>query len=63
VRAALETAGNEDVTVEIISNANHLFQAAESGGVDEYSQLAPEFVTGFLDIISEWLLERVTLAE
>lgn len=63
VSAALETAGNEDVTVEIISNANHLFQAAESGGVDEYSQLAPEFVTGFLDIISEWLLERVTLAE
>jgi pimeloyl-ACP methyl ester carboxylesterase len=63
VRAAAETAGNEDVTVEIIPNANHLFQAAESGGVDEYSTLAPEFVPGFLDLISEWLLERVELVQ
>jgi pimeloyl-ACP methyl ester carboxylesterase len=63
VRAATEAAGNGDVTVEIIPNANHLFQAAESGGVDEYSTLAPEFVPGFLETISEWLLKRVELVQ
>ncbi|MBX2997904.1 MAG: alpha/beta fold hydrolase [Caldilineaceae bacterium] len=63
VRAAAEAAGNEDVTIEIIPNANHLFQAAETGGVDEYSLLAPEFVPGFLELISEWLLARVELVQ
>jgi uncharacterized protein len=63
LRAALESAGNQDVTVEIIPNANHLFQAAESGGVDEYGLLAPEFISGFLETISEWLLARVEIAQ
>lgn len=63
ISAALETAGNADVTIEIIPNANHLFQAAESGGVDEYSRLAPEFVPGFLETISEWLLARVKISQ
>ncbi len=63
VRTALAAAGNEDVTIEIIPNANHLFQAAESGGVDEYGLLAPEFVPGFMELISDWLLQRVEVAQ
>ncbi len=47
-----------DATIEVIPGANHLFQAATTGSPAEYGTLEPEFIEGFLDKISDWILER-----
>lgn len=51
-------AGNPDATVEVLPSANHLFQAATTGSPAEYSTLERDFVDGFLDTISDWILAR-----
>ncbi len=56
--AALAKGGNTDVTVKVFPGANHLYQAATTGGVSEYATLKKEFVPGFLDTISSWILEK-----
>lgn len=58
LEAALAEAGNDDVTVVVFPRANHLFQEAVSGGVDEYLTLEMAFLPGFLETISDWLGER-----
>ena len=58
VVAALAKGGNPDVTVKIFAGANHLYQAAVTGGVSEYATLKKEFVPGFLETISQWILEK-----
>jgi hypothetical protein len=58
LRAALEAAGNEDVRIVVLPDANHLFQAAESGAVEEYASLAPEFTSEFLPTLVEWVTAR-----
>lgn len=63
LQAALDEAGNEDVTIVTLDDANHLFQSAETGGTNEYFTLPPEFTADFLPTISDWLLERVTVDE
>lgn len=59
LNAALEKAKNSDVTVKLFPKANHLFQEAVTGSVEEYATLPTDFVPGFLDTIADWLLERV----
>lgn len=59
LEAALVQASNEDVTVVVFPDANHLFQQAETGAPQEYATLEPEFLPGFLETISGWLLARV----
>jgi dienelactone hydrolase len=61
LEAGLKAGGNPDVTVKTFPEANHLFQAANTGSPNEYGTLAQEFVPGFLDAISEWILARVEL--
>lgn len=61
--AALAEAGNADVTIEVLPNANHLFQEAVTGGPDEYLTLEMQFAPGFMETISGWLLERVDIRE
>jgi len=61
LEAGLEVAGNEDVTVVIFPDGNHLFQSADTGGVDEYSTLEQDFLPEFMPTIAEWLLERVDI--
>lgn len=51
----------QDVTIITLDDANHLFQAAETGSVEEYSLLATEFTPEFLPTISEWLLPRIDI--
>lgn len=58
LRSALAAAGNDDLTVVVFDDANHLFQRAVTGGPDEYMQLEMAFAPGFLDTISGWLAER-----
>ncbi len=61
LQAALERAGNTDVTIQVLPTANHLFQDAVTGGVDEYAALPPQLMPEFLQAISQWLLARVQL--
>ena len=51
-------AANPDATVVVVPRANHLFQAATTGSPAEYALLEKAFADGFLDTISEWILER-----
>jgi pimeloyl-ACP methyl ester carboxylesterase len=59
LKAALEKAGNEDVSVSVIPGANHLFQAADTGSPNEYTTLPKEFAPGVIETIVDWLNERV----
>jgi uncharacterized protein len=58
VRAGLERAGNGDVTILTFPAANHLFWEARTGLRDEYMQLEPRYVAGFVDTIAEWIAVR-----
>ncbi len=55
---ALRDGGNTDFSVEIIPEANHLFQQAGTGSVSEYATLPKEFAEGFLSRITEWITAR-----
>ena len=61
LQAALENAGNADVTIQVLPTANHGFQEAVTGGVEEYATLPPQLMPEFLEAISQWLLARVQL--
>jgi uncharacterized protein len=58
LRSALSAAGNDDLTVVVFEDANHLFQRAVTGGPDEYVTLEMAFLPGFLGTISDWLAAR-----
>lgn len=58
IEAALAEGGNEDVTVVTLDDANHLFQAAETGALEEYDLLALEFTPDLLPLLTDWLTER-----
>lgn len=59
LRAALHTAGHPDFELITLTQANHLFQLAETGGISEYAQLDKEFIPGFLDTLAGWLTARL----
>ncbi len=61
LEAALAEAGNQDVTVVVFEQANHLFQEAVTGSPEEYLTLAMSFLPGFLETIGDWLLDRVEI--
>ena len=42
----------------MIDGANHIFQPAETGSPSEYHKLEPEFAWGFLDTVTDWILEH-----
>ena len=57
IENALEEAGTE-YQVDVLPEANHLFQDANSGQVSEYAMLDKAFVDEFLETISEWIVKR-----
>ncbi len=63
--AAVEAAltGNDDVTIVVLPEANHLFQTATTGHPSEYATLPGEFTPDLLPTIVDWLAERFTLPE
>ena len=61
MKEALEKAGNPDSRVEVIPHANHLFQRATTGSIEEYGVLQKEFAPGLLERIEGWL--QAVLAE
>jgi pimeloyl-ACP methyl ester carboxylesterase len=48
-------AANPAGRVVVFEGANHLFQAAVAGTVEEYPTLAREFIPGFLDSVGVWM--------
>jgi pimeloyl-ACP methyl ester carboxylesterase len=58
LRSHLQAAGNEDVEIVVFDDANHLFQASQSGAVGEYGTLAAEFTPDFLPTLVEWVTAR-----
>ncbi len=62
LRAALEAGGNQDVEIVVFPDANHLFQAAHSGAMEEYSTLAAEFTPDFLPTVVAWVSQQAGVA-
>jgi pimeloyl-ACP methyl ester carboxylesterase len=66
IRQGLEKAGNRDLTVKVFPKAGHGITVSETGGRKETEQRAktrspedgPEFVPGYLETMSGWLVER-----
>lgn len=58
IEDALRGGGNSDFVVKVFPNANHLFQEAGTGSPNEYSQLPKAFVPGFLETVSDWILQK-----
>lgn len=54
IESALKSAGVFHQT-EIFENANHLFQKAETGSVQEYATLESAFVEDFISTITAWI--------
>jgi uncharacterized protein len=57
-KAALEKAGNKDVTVRVFPDGDHSLIESESGGLKEAAR-ARRFVPGFFDLCRDWVLKRV----
>ena len=51
--------GNPDHEVKLFPEANHLFQLAGTGSVEEYALLEPAFIDGFLETVSGWIVDKV----
>jgi len=56
---ALRRAGNRNHRIIVLPKANHLFLRAETGVRTEYPQLK-SFVTGYFDVMTNWLSRRVS---
>ncbi|HCL13423.1 MAG TPA: alpha/beta hydrolase, partial [Alteromonas sp.] len=59
MEAIFASSENEDVTLKILPDLNHLFQQAESGLPDEYGRINQTFAPQALLIISDWISSRV----
>jgi hypothetical protein len=60
---ALRKGGNKDFTLKILPKANHLFLTAVTGSPTEYASLKKEFVPGFLETMTDWILKHVTVVK
>lgn len=55
---ALREGGNQDVSAQTLPGLNHLFQTAETGGIDEYGRIEETFSPQALQIIGDWIEQR-----
>ena len=55
MQSALNEAGNEHVTIDIIPKVNHLFQTCETGEIEEYNQIGETIAPIVLNAISDWI--------
>jgi uncharacterized protein len=62
LREGLSRAGNPDVTIHVFARANHDFFEARTGLWDEYHELSREYVDGFVDMITDWVGARTSVA-
>jgi len=57
MEAALKKGKNKNYTVKVFPKTNHLFLTATTGSPKEYAGAKKEFVPGFLDTMSDWILK------
>jgi uncharacterized protein len=55
---ALKSGGNTAYTIEVMARANHLYQEAKTGAVQEYTMLKKEFVPELLPLLTSWILKQ-----
>ncbi len=58
IQKALAEGGNLDVTVRELPGLNHLFQQAETGGLEEYYTIQETINPVVLETVRRWILER-----
>lgn len=58
IRAGLSLAPTKDTTIMELPDLNHLFQKAETGSVQEYSQIEETYNEEVLGMILMWINER-----
>ena len=58
VRSALAAAGNRDAEIEVLPGLNHLFQHAETGGIEEYGTIEETIAPEVLERIATWIGKR-----
>ena len=56
---ALAKAGNKEGAILVLPTANHLFQAATTGSLEEYTGLGDAYAPDLFETITAWLQERV----
>lgn len=52
------SSSKSECEVRVLADANHLFQKAETGSVNEYRTLPKEFVPGFTGLMVSWIMEQ-----
>jgi len=57
----LKKGKNKDYLIKVFPKANHLYLTATNGSPSEYATMKKEFVPGFLDTMSDWILKHVTV--
>lgn len=55
---ALKSGGNRNYVIEVIPRANHLYQDAKTGSVQEYTTLKKEFVPELFPLLTSWILKQ-----
>jgi len=63
IAEALQEAGNSDYTILQLPKLNHLFQTSETGSIAEYAQIEETIAPSALNLISDWILERIPQEE
>lgn len=58
IARVLKANGNRDVTTRVIPGANHLFQPAQTGTVEEYAAIETTMTPQALEVIATWLTTR-----
>ena len=56
IAAALDSGGNQEVTVHRLPKHNHLFQRARTGLMNEYAAIEETISPEVLDLIRDWVL-------
>jgi fermentation-respiration switch protein FrsA (DUF1100 family) len=59
IEEALKAGGNSQYTVKELEKLNHLFQEAETGAPSEYASIEQTISPVALELMSEWILEKV----
>lgn len=59
IEKALKRGGNRKVTVHRLDGLNHLFQPAETGGVEEYATIEQTIAPEALDLLASWVTTQV----
>jgi uncharacterized protein len=58
IEAALKKGGNEDVTIQVLPDLNHLFQTCEKCTLAEYGQLEETMAPVVMELVRTWVMQQ-----